>query len=322
MLNRRHARADRRLDTGGPVRVRGNAPVELRRRLDDRAHLVFGVLLHAGRVSQRQHAAGRADLDDIGAVFDHVANRIADFVDSIGDARFDPAFVLEDLGLEAIGLVAVPAANAERDAGGDDPWSGNPAGVDGVAQRDVAEMRSAHDAYGRESGLERLLRVGRPQQRELARHLGESRVLPVAVAERPGRQVHVGVDEPGQHRGTRQIDHGGTGGDLHVRSHGGNAIALHQDHRVLHGRCAGAVDERAGADSDSGGGGRRGRGSGGGRRLKRSEGCEKREIHHHESFPLSLLRNPPDDAAELPLPPAVNASPNSIAVMNRSSGLV
>ena len=75
------------------MRVRRDAAVELARGLDDRAHLFFGVLLHAGGIGQGQHAAGRADLDDVGAVFHRIAHRVADFLDAVRDADFHPAFV-------------------------------------------------------------------------------------------------------------------------------------------------------------------------------------------------------------------------------------
>ena len=249
VLDRCHAGPHRRLDPGGAVRVCRDPAVELRRGLDDRAHLVFGVLLHAGGIGQRQDAAGRADLDDVGAVFHRIAHRVADFLDAVRHADFHSAFVAQRFRLQPVRLVAVPAANAEGNPGGDNPRPLNPARIDRIAQRDVAKARAADDAYGREARLQRLLRVRRTQERELARHLGETAVLPVAIADRVTCQMHVRIDEPGEHRLARQIDDGRARGHLHVRTDGGDPIALHQDHRVFHGRRACAVYQRARSNS-------------------------------------------------------------------------
>src|SRR2546430_12803030 len=87
------------------------------------------------------------------------------------------------------------AADAEGDTGGNDVRARNPAGVDRIAERDVAEGCAADDPHGREASLERLLCVRGAEERELARHLGETAVLPVAVPDRPAGQMDVGVDE-------------------------------------------------------------------------------------------------------------------------------
>jgi len=47
------------------------------------------------------------------------------------------------------------------------------------------------------AGLERLLGVGRAQEHQLTRQLGDTGVLPVAVADGAADEVHVRVDEPG-----------------------------------------------------------------------------------------------------------------------------
>ena len=93
VLDRRHARAHRGLDTRRSMRVRRDAPIELRGGLDDRPHFLFAVLLHAGRVRERQHTTRRADLDDVCAILDRVAYGVAHLVEPIGDTDLDTAFV-------------------------------------------------------------------------------------------------------------------------------------------------------------------------------------------------------------------------------------
>ena len=55
------------------------------RLVDDRRQLLVGVLLRAGRPGVRHHPARRADLDELGAVLDLVADRLAHLVDAVGD---------------------------------------------------------------------------------------------------------------------------------------------------------------------------------------------------------------------------------------------
>src|SRR5690606_41816370 len=57
-------REDRRLDALGAVRVRRHLAPVLVCLLDQRPHLLQRVLLAADAVAFREHAAGRAELDD------------------------------------------------------------------------------------------------------------------------------------------------------------------------------------------------------------------------------------------------------------------
>ena len=67
MLDRVDAGADRGADAGGAMGVGGDAQAPLVRLLGDRAHLLLGQLLLAGLGVAREDAAGRADLDHLGA---------------------------------------------------------------------------------------------------------------------------------------------------------------------------------------------------------------------------------------------------------------
>ena len=109
------------LDGLGAVRVRGHpqsAPVRL---VDDRAQLLVRIVLCAGLSGQRHDAARDAHLDQLGAVLDLVAHRLADLVDAVGDALLDGQ--LERAGHERgeHRRVEVPARRGDRVAGRDRP---------------------------------------------------------------------------------------------------------------------------------------------------------------------------------------------------------
>ena len=80
---------DRVLDRVGAVRVRGDAQPAPVRLVDDRAQLLIRIMLRARWSRQRHHPARAADLDQLGAVLDLVAHRLADLVDPVGDAFLD-----------------------------------------------------------------------------------------------------------------------------------------------------------------------------------------------------------------------------------------
>ena len=86
-----------------------------------------------------------ADLDQLGAVLDLVAHRLADLVDAVGDALLDRQ--LQHAGHERgeHRRVEVPARRRDRMAGGDHPRAVDPARVDGLAQRDVEQVAAGLD---------------------------------------------------------------------------------------------------------------------------------------------------------------------------------
>src|SRR5688572_29729467 len=251
-------------------------------------------------------------------MLDVVPDRLSNLLHAIGGAGLDRAPADRGLRVIAGRAVTVAAVDAERGARAENPRTGNPAGVDRITQGDIAEAAAAHDPDRGEAGLERLVRVRRAEQDELTRHFGDAGVLPVAVADRVPREMDVCVDEPRQHGRRREIDDRRAAGDLHVRADRRDAALLHENHGIPHRRRSRAVDERACTNGNDGGGGRRR--SGGRRRLQKRESGEN-ERRDQENFSLSFPKNPPPlDDADGPAPES--ASPNSIAVAKRSSGLV
>ena len=74
--------------------------------IDDGAQLLVGVLLGTGRPGVGHHPARGADLDELGAVLDLVAHRLADLVDTVGDALLDrPQGALLAAGVDRVDLL-------------------------------------------------------------------------------------------------------------------------------------------------------------------------------------------------------------------------
>ena len=67
------------------VRVGGDLEAEHVRLVDDRLHLFVGQLLRAARVALREDAAGRADLDHLGAVLVQLRTSWRAFVGAVVD---------------------------------------------------------------------------------------------------------------------------------------------------------------------------------------------------------------------------------------------
>src|SRR6185436_3705204 len=83
------ARTDRAFGALGAVRMRGGLLPQRVRFIDDGVQLLLRELRHVWRVGQRQDAAGRAYLDDVGTVLDVVADGAAPFLRAVDDALLD-----------------------------------------------------------------------------------------------------------------------------------------------------------------------------------------------------------------------------------------
>jgi hypothetical protein len=118
--------------------------------LDNGFHFLAGVLRGVGIVALGHDTAGSADLDDVSAVLDVLANFVANRIDSIGDPWFDSViFRSEQI------VVAVTAGDAQSGTAGEDTRAGNVALIDGIAQGDIAIATSADVADGCKASLQR-----------------------------------------------------------------------------------------------------------------------------------------------------------------------
>ena len=136
VFDRVDAGADRDLRPFGAVRVCGRPLVQPVRFIDEGIHFGLRELRRIDLVGEREHTAGCADLDDVGAVFHLEAHRIAELIRPACDAVGDPGLCAETL-IGKTGIVAVAAAGAERVHRDEHPRPDDQAGGDGVAEPDV-----------------------------------------------------------------------------------------------------------------------------------------------------------------------------------------
>ena len=80
---------DRGPDALVTVRVRGDPHAASVGLVDDRPQLLVGVVLRARRAGERHDTTRRAHLDQLGAVLDLVAHRLAHLADAVGDPLLD-----------------------------------------------------------------------------------------------------------------------------------------------------------------------------------------------------------------------------------------
>ena len=153
MFDRVHAGADRGVDARFAVRVRGDLHAQEVRRFDDRPHFFVRELLRVAGVADRKHAAGRGDLDQIGAVLVLVPDGLSRLVGAIDDAvhpgRRDP-----EVGPQSA-LIAMAAGDAEHRAGRPDTRARDEPAFDRALQGDVGAAVGADVPNRREPGLDR-----------------------------------------------------------------------------------------------------------------------------------------------------------------------
>ena len=178
--------------------VRGHAPPKPVCVRDDCFHFFQSILRSVRIVALREHAAGGADLDHVGSIFDDFPHFVLHGFHAV---RY-PFTKEMKRGWQQV-LIAVPAGDAQRRAGGDHARPDHVAIIDGIAQRNVRIVFRAHIAHGGKTSFERSQRVSRAVQRFARR-----RNLQAFIRERTQfkGQMRVHVDQAGQQRGIRQID--------------------------------------------------------------------------------------------------------------------
>ena len=87
VLDRVDAGANRILDPRGAVGVHGDTQSQHVGLIDDRLHLRQIELLRADGVGLRKHAAGAAELDDLGAVLVQFAHHGAQLLGAVRDCK-------------------------------------------------------------------------------------------------------------------------------------------------------------------------------------------------------------------------------------------
>ena len=218
----------------------------------DRGHLVIGEMRAQTAALLAQHAAGRGNLDDVGAV----AAGLAHFGGALDRAGAGEAAgqQIVDLRQEA-GHIAMPADDRERRPGGNDARAGNQAFIGAPAQRERGLPGGARLPHGGEAGLHGFQRIFHAHDHAPFARFG--RFLP-EIAARIAGQMHMCVDQAGQHglvaevddvvAGGRSVDPGGDRDDFAV---------LDQHRGRTHGVGRGIGDQIA--DKDRLGGSRTGK---------------------------------------------------------------
>jgi hypothetical protein len=102
-----------------------------------------------GIVTFGENAAGSTDLDEVGAVFDVLANLVLDLGNAVGYAVTDVVI----LDRQEV-VVAVTAGDAHCGSADEHVRPGDLSGVDGIAEIDVHESAGTDVANGGESGQE------------------------------------------------------------------------------------------------------------------------------------------------------------------------
>ena len=212
---------------------------------DQGLELVEAVLAGLRIVALGKHAAGGADLDEIGAVLDILAHLLLHGGDAVGDA-FRGGMELE--GKEVV--VAMAAGDAQRRSANLHVRAGDIAVVDVIAEGDIGVSGCADIADAGEAGFEGDLGEAHTVE-SLAHGIGgEAGVGVEIVAE---GEVGVDVDQAGQDGHGAQVDFAvaGRGGGGGSRRDGGDAITGDDDGLIGGFLSAADVEDVAGADEDA-----------------------------------------------------------------------
>src|ERR1700694_2255542 len=130
--------------------MRGNFAVQFIRFLNQGPQLFKAVLSSADGVALRQHTAGRAGFDYVGAVFDLITHGGTNLFRTIGNAV--DGTKLQDARPESV-LVTVTTGDSNRVAGSFHARPNYPALIDRFAQSHIVKTsRSADVAYAGEPG--------------------------------------------------------------------------------------------------------------------------------------------------------------------------
>ena len=227
MLHAGHARPNGPLDALRAVGVAGHAHAQILGRFHNGADFLFRILGPGAVLAQVEHAAGAGDFDEVGPALELLAHGLPALVGAVGEV--DGVAGLGYLVLaEAVGFVHVPAGGRNGHARRVDAWARHQALGHGFAQARV-HARAAAVAHGGEAGAQRGQGVGLGAVGHVGRVQGEA--LAEAVAAGARFEVHVAVNQAGQHGAVFQVDDPvlGAGGGRVAALHGRDAVALHHD---------------------------------------------------------------------------------------------
>ena len=178
--------------------------------VDDRPQFLVRIVLRASLAGQRHHTAGNAHLDQLGAMLDLIAHRLADLVDPVGDALLDGQLERTRHERREHRRVEVATCGCDRVPGGDHARAFDPSRVDGLAERDVEQVTACLDeqseiAHRGEPRTQRAPRIADRAQhpdRGIVLHLGQAGGLAAAAHQ----EVDLHVHQAGQQDRVAQVD--------------------------------------------------------------------------------------------------------------------
>ncbi len=224
VVHRPHSGANGCFDAIGAVGVGGHEAAPALRLLDGDGDLFVRVLLCAGRDPLGEHGAGRENLNEVRAVLEVRAHRVADGVHSIRE-RLDDGNLHVDRELPGVAGTAGRSHVVSRHH---EPRPGDDALIDGVTEIDVdVRPGRAHVATGGEPGAESGEGVSRSRESRLRWRRLEQDVLPMHAFD--VGQVGMEIDETRQEGGASEVD------DLRTRrnlvAHRFDTVATDDDDR-------------------------------------------------------------------------------------------
>jgi hypothetical protein len=196
-----------------------------------------------------EHAAGRGELDHVGACRNLLAHGAAAVVGAVAHVGHGGADRVLESTVDAVDRETVPGGDRDARTRRDDGRTGEASGVDRVAKRSDHARSAAEIPNGGKARQQRLPGIQQPGIGGvfvIERVLQQPRLKPVVHA----AQVHVHVDEAGEHRAVAKIDDPGAGHVDEAVAHGGDLLPLHDHADLASRRAAGDCEQSSGVDHD------------------------------------------------------------------------
>ena len=183
------AAADGVQDAERALGVAGAAFVEAMGLADAGLHLLGRVVRVLGVHARGHHAAGRHDLDQVGAGMDLLAHGLDHLLDAVGDAA---------------GAVAVAARHADHAPGAAHGGAKETAAVVGVANGELDIVLAAAVAHGGDAAFQRAAHELHAAHRDLGR--GHAVLHRAGIALGAAQRMDMAVDDAGDQRAARCVD--------------------------------------------------------------------------------------------------------------------
>jgi len=209
------------------VGVAGHAQTQVARSGHNGPDFLFRILGAGAVLAQIEHAASAGNLDEVGPALELFAHGLAALVGPVGEV-YGATGLHHLVFVEAVGFVHVAAGGRNGHARRVDARARHQALGHGFAQAGV-HARAAAVAHRGEAGAQRGQGVALGPVGHVGRVEGEA--LAEAVAAGARLEVHVGVNQAGQHGAIFQVDDPvlGAGGGRVAALHGRDAVFFYNN---------------------------------------------------------------------------------------------